>query len=389
MVRKIFYLAIFFIFITFPIYADSEDIKINSRNAVLFDRNSKCVIYGKEENKVCKMASTTKIMTAIVVLENTNLSDIVDISKKAASTGGSRLGLSVGDKITVENLLYGLMMRSGNDAAVALAEHVGGSIDGFAFMMNKKALDLNLHSTHFVTPHGLDNDNHYTTAYDLALLADYALNNEIFAKIVKTKTYTIIQNGYPKTLNNTNELLGNFDGIYGVKTGFTNGANRCLVTSCKRGSLDYICVVLGCDTKKDRTNDSMKLLNYGFDNFSIVNVEDILNNNFESWRLKHIHSFFIDKGCTQNLNLYLDSNDFAFSNIAVEKTKKVTTNIIFNAYFDSPLLENTKIGEVLLEIGDKHYFSVDILNSNVVYKKNCFYYMLYFIQNYFCFFKKG
>ena len=172
------------------------------------------------------------------------------------------------------------MLKSGNDAAVALAEYAGGSIENFSLMMNKKAQELTLSGTHFVTPHGLDSDEHFTTALDLAYLADYALKNETFAKIVKTKTCTILINNQPLTISNTNELLGNFEGIYGVKTGFTNGANRCLVTSCKRNDLDFICVVLGCDTKKDRTRDSIKLLDYSFKNFSVVNFKKIATNNY-------------------------------------------------------------------------------------------------------------
>lgn len=196
----------------------SEAPKINARHAVILDRNSKLAIYGKQEFEQCKMASTTKIMTAIIVLENSNLNDVITVSKKAAGIGGSRLGLSTNDTITVENLLYGLMLKSGNDAAVALAEHVGGNIENFSNMMNQKADILNLSSTHFITPHGLDNDDHYTTAFDLACLTDYALQNEIFYKIVHTKTYTITLNNSPKMLSNTNELLGTIDGVYGVKT---------------------------------------------------------------------------------------------------------------------------------------------------------------------------
>ena len=224
--------------------------KINAKHALVFDRNSKIPIYGKKEKEKCKMASTTKIMTAIVVIENSQLDDIVKISQKSARTGGSRLGLYKNDTISVKHLLYGLMLKSGNDAAVALAEYTGGNIENFALMMNKKAKLLKLTKTNFVTPHGLDDENHYTTALDLAILSDYALKNEIFSKIVKTKSYTITINNHPKTISNTNELLGNFEGLYGIKTGFTNGANRCLITACKRDSLDFICVVLGCDTKK-------------------------------------------------------------------------------------------------------------------------------------------
>ena len=241
----------------------NETPTINARHSVILDRSSKTVLYGKCENEKCKMASTTKIMTCLIVLENcNNLDQIITVSKKAAGTGGSRLGLKTNDQITIKNLLYGLMMVSGNDAAVALAESVAGSVEDFAILMNKKAEKIGLISTHFVTPHGLDTEEHYTTAYELAILTDYALSNDTFLKIVQTQNYTININGYSKNLNNTNELLGYLDGVYGVKTGFTNGANRCLVTACKRGNLDIISVVLGSDTKKDRTQDTWSIFRY-------------------------------------------------------------------------------------------------------------------------------
>ena len=166
--------------ITSSISNSQDNIKIpetNSRACVVIDRNTNTVLYGKNENTVRKMASTTKIMTATIIIENCNLNETTEISKKAAGTGGSRLGLKTGDKITIRDLLYGLMLCSGNDAAVALAEYAGGNIDGFANLMNKKSSDLGLSNTHFKTPHGLDADEHYTTAYELALLSNYALNN--------------------------------------------------------------------------------------------------------------------------------------------------------------------------------------------------------------------
>lgn len=196
----------------------------------------------KFKNVVC--VTTTKIMTATVIIENCDLSQTVTVSKKAASTGGSRLGLKTNDKITIKDLLYGLLLCSGNDAAVALAETAGGDISGFSEMMNNKAKKLGLKNTNFESPHGLDSDGHYTTAYELAILSDYALKNKTFSQIVGTKNYTVTINGYPKVISNTNELLGNLNGVYGIKTGFTNGANRCLVTSCKRNDMDIICVVL-------------------------------------------------------------------------------------------------------------------------------------------------
>ena len=259
----------------------TDEPKINSRKAVVFDRNSKTILYGKEENTKCAMASTTKIMTAIVVLENANLTEMVEVSKKAAGTGGSRLGLKSGDKITVLDLLYGLMMCSGNDAAVALAEKVGGNIEGFSVLMNNKAKDLNLQSTNFVTPHGLDKPEHYTTAYELAKITDYALNNKKFANIVNTKNYTVNINGSPKNINNTNELLGVLEGVNGVKTGFTNRAGRCLVTSVNRQNMNIICVVLGADTKKMRTSDSIKLIEYIYKNFEQIELKDKIEEEFE------------------------------------------------------------------------------------------------------------
>ena len=204
--------------------------KLNSRVALVYDRSSGRVLYEKNGNKQTPMASTTKIMTAIVVMENSNLSDIVTIDSKSAGTGGSRLGLKKNDKITVNDLLYGLMLRSGNDSAVALAIHIGGSIEGFAEMMNQKAKELKLINTHFVVPHGLDKEGHYTTAYELAKIADYALKIDKIKEIVSTKTCTISINNKPKIITNTNELLGSVNGVYGVKTGFTTGAGRCLVS---------------------------------------------------------------------------------------------------------------------------------------------------------------
>lgn len=357
---------------------------INARHAAVYDRASGRLLYGKSENETCKMASTTKIMTSIVVIEKvSNLKETVTVSKKAAGTGGSRLGLSTNDEITVENLLYGLMMRSGNDAAVALAEYVGGSVEGFSTLMNEKASNLGLESTHFVTPHGLDSDDHFTTAYELAKLTDYALKNETFAKIVKTKTYTITINNSTQTLSNTNELLGNLEGIYGVKTGFTNGANRCLVTACKRGKLDIICVVLGCDTKKDRTKDSTELINYIFNNYTIVNVEDLILNDFNSWKKDHKNSFTINKGISSNVELNIDLSNIPYSSMAINKNSvnNISTSITFNSYFEAPLVENSNIGFITLKVDDMEYFSMDIFNDNEIRKKDFFDYWVYFLHN--------
>ena len=148
-------------------------------------------------------------------------------------------------------------------------------------MMNKKAEEMGLKNSHFIVPHGLDNDGHYTTAYELAKMADYALKIDKFKEIVSTKSTTININGYPKSINNTNQLLGSVSGVYGVKTGFTNGAGRCLVSSCKRDNLDIITVVIGANTTKERTSDTIKLIEYANERFDIVNVKEIVESKFK------------------------------------------------------------------------------------------------------------
>lgn len=363
----------------------TEEIKIpntNSRACVIIDRNTNAVLYGKNENQKRKMASTTKIMTATIIIENCNLNETVEISKKAAGTGGSRLGLKAGDKITIRDLLYGLMMRSGNDSAVALAEYAGGSIEGFAKKMNQKASDLGLNNTHFETPHGLDSDEHYTTAYELALLSNYALNNKIFAQIVGTKEYTITINGYPKQLSNTNELLGNLDGVYGIKTGFTNGANRCLVTACKRNNMDIICVVLGADTKNFRTQDSVKLINYIFDNFKPVNIEKIVNDNFEKWKNNYLDKIIINKSYSKKFDLRIDNITNNIMPIRKDYIDLINVDINCPLYFEAPIYKNFKLGSINLHISDTINFEYPIYNSYEVKRKNWNNYFIDFFKDY-------
>ena len=342
---------------------------INSRRYVVFDRTSKQVLFGKNENIKGAMASTTKMMTAIIVLENANLDEEVQVSAKSAGTGGSRLGLKTGDKITINNLLYGLMLRSGNDAAVALAESVGGSVAGFADMMNEKAKKLHLNSTHFVTPHGLDNSEHYTTAVELAKIADYAMENEMFCKIVGTKIATIYINGYEKQIANTNELLGNLNGVVGIKTGFTNNAGRCLVTETKRGDMDIIVVVLGADTKKFRTQDSVKLIEYTYSNYEMVDVENLIKNEFESWKNINLKRIKIIKGKSNVINLRL--SEIEIKQMAMNKSDidkiKFETNCM--TMIDAPINENTKMGTMQISLNGKIIESVDLLTNEEITKK--------------------
>ena len=385
----------------FPVYADDEELEnfsdlssinvsskidsepsINSRSAIIYERSSGTILFGKNENEKRKMASTTKIMTAIVVIEKCNLEDIVTVSPKAAGTGGSRLGLHTDDKISVLNLLYGLLLRSGNDAAVALAEYVGGDISNFVNLMNLKASELGLTSTHFVTPHGLDNDDHYTTAYELALITNYALKNKTFLNLVSTKNYTISINGYSKNLSNTNELLGNLDGVYGVKTGFTNGANRCLVTSVKRNNMDLICIVLGADTKKDRTKDSCRLIEYAFQNYKMVDIKEKILNEFANWKICNFSSFVVEKGSSNIVDIVLEDLPYNFLPVNCNHINDISIYIYCNTTFKAPLPANTSIGYITVCVDNKTVLTLNIYNSNHIPSKSCFKFFYTMIKNY-------
>ena len=383
--KILFYFLILTFILTFNIsFATGENsLNLNARSCIVLDRTSKKILFGKNEFNKVKMASTTKIMTATIIIENCNLNQTVTISKKSAGTSGSRLGLKTGDKITIRDLLYGLLLVSGNDSAVSLAEVCAGSVSDFANLMNKKAKELGLNNTHFETPHGLDSDNHYTTAFELAILTDYALNNPTFLNIVNTKNYTITINGYPKNLTNTNELLGTLNGVYGVKTGFTNGANRCLVTACKRKDMDIICVVLGCDTKNFRTSDSTKLINYAFENFEYVNIENIVNEEFNRWKKENTNYFNIKKGTSSNLEISFSKLDTPIVPIKKDEIESLKVDFYINKEISAPIYINTTVGKFTVYTSSKTILEGNVISIQDINKKNVFYYFNDLFKNYF------
>ena len=346
----------------------SELPKTNSRRYIVYDRISKSMIIGKNEDIKSAMASTTKIMTTIVILEKADLNETVTVSAKAGGTGGSRLGLKRGDKASVRDLLYGLMLRSGNDAAVALAEHVGGSVKGFAELMNEKAIELGLTNTHFVTPHGLDDANHYTTALELAKLTDYAMDNETFAKIVGTKSTTIYINNQSRQINNTNELLGVLNGVVGVKTGFTNNAGRCLVTETKRNNMDIITIVLGADTKKDRTKDSVNLIEYTFSKYKMYNLEEQIVKEFNKWKNINEKRILIIKGKTSNPKLALGAIEKA--TIPICDNDKIEYSINALTEVEAPVEQWNVMGTLTVKLNGEILENIDIVNVNEVQKRD-------------------
>ena len=211
---------------------DTEE--ISAGGVMLMDACTHKVLYAKNAHEKLPMASTTKIMTAILAIETGKLDALVTVPKEAYGVEGSSMYLRLGEKISLRDLVYGLMLVSGNDAAVAIAINVGGSIAGFAALMNEKAKALGAQNTHFVTPNGLHDAEHYTTAYDLALIASYAMQNETFREIVGTTYYRTVTGEITRTVKNKNKILWEYEGGNGVKTGYTMAAGKCLVFSAER-----------------------------------------------------------------------------------------------------------------------------------------------------------
>jgi len=352
-----------------------------SKNIIVIDRKTLTPLYEKDAYTKVAMASTTKIMTCIIALEHSSMVDSVKISKRASSINGSTLGLIENTEISLNDLLYGLMLRSGNDCAIAIAEHISGSVENFSKLMNQKAKELKLQNTNFVTPHGLDDSNHYTTAYDLAILTNYALNNSEFKKIVSSKTYTININGYSREISNTNELLGNLNGVYGVKTGFTFEAGRCLVSSCKRNHLDIIVVVLGANTKKIRTKDSIALINYIFDTYEYIDISSTINEVFSDYISYFNNNFNLEKTTTLPI-LKLESitnYEFPFQTIS---PLKLTSKIYILNTFTPKLIPNTKVGTLCIYNGNNLICDIDIYLENHLEPNDWKYYFKEILKNY-------
>ena len=238
---------------------------ISAQSAILMDAQTGRVLYEKLPDKQSLIASTTKIMTALVVCEQCNVLDRVRISREAVGIEGSSMFLREGEVLTVQELLYGLMLHSGNDSAVALAIYCGGTVEGFAELMNDKAHRLGMENTHFVNPNGLDSPGHYSTASDMAVLAAYAMDNPIFARTVSAKTVNI----GTRSLRNHNKLLWQVEGADGVKTGFTKAAGRILVSSATRQGRRLIAVTMN---DPNDWADHKSLLNSGFADYTVKRI---------------------------------------------------------------------------------------------------------------------
>lgn len=320
---------------------------------VVVEESSGRVLMGENENNSLPMASTTKIMTALVVLDNCQPDEMVKIHPKAVGIEGSSIYLRANEEYSVLELLYGLMLRSGNDSAVALAIHVGGCVENFVTMMNAKSQQLGLKNTNFTNPHGLHHSDHYTSAYDLAMITREAFRYDIFAKIVATKCYQRSDGSY---FYNKNKMLSLIEGGDGVKTGYTTKSGRCLVSSATRDGMRLICVVLN---HYDMWHDSVNMLNKCFEDYSLVDLRSIIP--LDKIQVNNAKSPYVDISIEDNVIYPLGSDEIDKISYSIE-----LSNV------SAPLKKGEKVGNIKIFLDNCLLFSKNLCTIDNVEKKNIF-----------------
>ncbi|WP_343247164.1 D-alanyl-D-alanine carboxypeptidase family protein [Diplocloster hominis] len=339
----------------------AEDIDLYAQSAVLMDADSGRILYEKDGSAKLPMASTTKIMTLTVALESGNPDDVVEVSKLAASQPDVQLNIRTGEKYLLRDLLYSLMLESHNDVAVAVAEHIGGSVEGFADMMNQKARDIGAFHTHFVTPNGLDSDEHYTTASDLALIARYAIKNEKFIEITNTPSYSFsdIDGARSFTVNNKDAFLTQMDGAIGIKTGFTGKAGYCFVGALKRDDRTFISVVLACGWPPHKTwkwADTQKLMNYGLDNYEYRHISE---------DGKTFDPVSVEDGQIPTVDLRMEKQDL---NLLMRPDEQVNVEYEIPDVLKAPVEEGAIVGNVQYYVAGELYQVTPIYAAGSVSK---------------------
>ena len=352
---------------------EQKDINIYSPSALIIERSTLDIIYEKNAYKKMYPASLTKIMTAIITLENCNLTDKVIVNKTALESipeGYSVAHLVENEQLTIEELLNLLLIASSNDAANVLAEHVAGSIESFSYMMNVKAKKIGCINTRFVNPSGIHDINHYSTAFDLALIANYAMNNDIFRSIVTKTSYTLntTNKSNSRFFYNTNELVNSNSSYYfkyciGIKTGYTNYAGECLISCAKKDDLEFISVVLNCNTPSQRFTDSIKLLNFAINNFSLYKINE------SNTLLKRE---IIENAETNNniLDIFIKDEITILKNISTD-INSILPIIEINLPLKAPIEKNSVIGKITYSVNNKNYSS-DLIAGTNINEKNIF-----------------
>ena len=332
MLRKI--IALFLLMTNLLVVINAEaaiDLTPTAKSAVMIDASSGTVLYNKNKDQKLGMASTTKIMTGILAIENGNLNDIYTVSPTGEWVEGSSIYLNPGEKISLETLLYGLLLKSGNDAALAIAIHIAGSEKAFVKMMNDKALELGLKNTHFANPHGLYAEDHYTTAHELAIIASYAMKNPVFAQIVNTVQYKEepVEERDGRVINNANKLVSMYNEAIGVKPGYTPETGRTLVGAAEKNGVKVITVTLDCS---DDWQEHKNMFNYAFENFE----KKVILNKGESigtYRVKNGNYNEVGVVLTEDISMLVKKNSAPLYEIQME-SQQIT----------APIVEGQKVG---------------------------------------------
>jgi D-alanyl-D-alanine carboxypeptidase (penicillin-binding protein 5/6) len=344
------------------VYAIENEPEISGPTAVLMEFSNGQVLYDKNMHKRMYPASTTKTLTAIIAIQKGNLDDIVTANDDVTKIDGNSMYLVPGEQLTLRQLLYAMLLESDNDAAVAIADHIGGNIKDFAEMMNQKAKEIGAKDSHFVNPNGLPDNNHYSTPYDMALIARYAMQNDIFRQIVSTVHYQIPPtNKYNKArdLWISNKLIKptnfHYDGADGVKTGYTVVAKQVLIASATRNSHRLISVIMG-DEGTNIWSDTIKLLNYGFDNFNLVKKND--NNEIITYAT-------IGK---VNFKVPLIAKEPFYYIVKKGEENNVKSEIVLNKQLKTPIEKGSALGYIKYSLNGSEIGRVPLLSGENVYK---------------------
>jgi len=341
-----------------------EDRQIGSlyaKEALLMDGDTGRVLYEKDGYTRAAMASTTKIMTAVYVIENCDLNDIARVSQHAAAQPKVHMGAAEGEQYKVQDLLYALMLESYNDCAVVLAEHVSGSVDKFCKAMTEKARELGCEDTNFETPNGLDSDSHYTTPYDLAKITKYALENETFSDIVRTREYSFSEYSGKRqiTVSNKDSFLSRYEGAIGVKTGFTGKAGYCFVGAVKSDGRYLISVVLGSGWPPHKTykwDDTIALMKYGEANYTKCQIIP---------SQKRIGQIEVSHGTSSTVPVYIDGSRTSL----LSAEDKVETKLHMKKQLEAPVRKNQKAGTLSIYVNGECVETLDIRTAKKMGKE--------------------
>ncbi|WP_253198916.1 D-alanyl-D-alanine carboxypeptidase family protein [Clostridium estertheticum] len=359
-------LSLVLLFSTLVQTVHAEDLYVNAISSIALDCDSKVVLYEKNAYTPIEIASTTKIITALVAIKCGDLNKKIIISKKAATIRGSEIGLKEGEEITLKELLYGLLMRSGNDAAIAIAEGVSGSVDEFLKLMNEYALEIGLLNSNFESPHGLDSSNHYSTAYDLALITAKAKEVKIFNDIVGSKDIIAKDYDFTRSYHNINKILSVLPNSTGVKTGFTGKAGKCLVTSVKIQNRDIIIITLNCTPRWKETEKINNYIEKTYKYKKVVSKGDILGK-------------IILKNGDSNVDL-VSKKDII---IPVKNDQKIEIKVkkpLYEVY--APILQGEKIGRLEVYANNKLLLTESLVSKSSAYSKTNFRFRFNKIKNF-------